>query len=311
MKGKSWVELASKILKSSQKDLAKKLNVSPTQITKWKNDEYMSYEIEERFREITGLSKLKVNPEEVLILGTIENAKKWQTLVKYIANYVIEDNETGMTCDPLYDEIELLSVHTIKLFEELGISFPSDFPDELDMTNTKLYSHSENFFENKFASILLEIFTSFQNLYGFYSAYFYNDLMSNEMEDWYQDCGMDFEVCLLELAVTKVYIDPSIAPNTHEFNNKWIKQYQNWIDEIKNELFVRGIPIKAELTDFIRYSDEEVGKEAEAYSLGFTKSRLHPDIYMNELLIGMRAIHKVLPKIADKLKIKFKDSDFE
>jgi hypothetical protein len=37
--------------------------------------------------------------------------------------------------------------------------------------------------------------------------------------------------------------------------------------------------------------------------LGFTKSRLHPDIYMNELLVGMRILHQVLPEIMKKLDI--------
>tara|TARA_B110000858_G_C17794759_1_gene471803 strand:+ start:247 stop:1182 length:936 start_codon:yes stop_codon:yes gene_type:complete len=310
MKGKSWVELSSRILKCSQKELAIKMNVSPTQITKWKNDEYMSYEIQKRFEEITGLAKLEISPEEVLLLGSIENASKWQKLVKYIADYVMEDNETGMTCEPLVDDINLLSVNTLEVFNELGIDFPNNFPEELDVTSTELYEHSENFFKNKFASTIMEIFISLQNLYGFYSAYFYNDLMSNEMEDWYENRGMDFETCLLELAVTKVSIDPSFAPNIHKFNHEWIEKYQDWIDELKNELFVKGIPIKAELTDLIKYSDDEVGHEAEAYSLGFTKSRVHPDIYMNELLIGMRAIHRVLPKIAEKLKIKLDKIDW-
>ena len=307
MKSKSWVELASRILKCSQKDLAMKLKVSPTQITKWKNNEYMSRDFEERFEKITGLSKLKVNPEEVLKLGSVKDAKKWQKLVKSIADWVCENDETGMVCEPLKDEYDLLSVQTLELFVELGINFPSDIPQALnsdfDDDDEKFDDYFEHFFKDKFSSTIMEIFTSYQNLYGFYSAYFYNDLMSNEMEDWYADRGDDFELCLLELSATKVNIDPLFAPNIDKFKYKWIRQYQDWIDELKNELFVRGIPIKAELTDLLEYSHDEVGREAEAYSLGFSRSRVHPDIYMNELLIGMRAIHSILPKILEKLEI--------
>ena len=42
------------------------------------------------------------------------------------------------------------------------------------------------------------------------------------------------------------------------------------------------------------------------------KRRLHPDIYMNELLVGMRTMHTVLPLILEKLDINInKDFDLD
>ena len=56
-------------------------------------------------------------------------------------------------------------------------------------------------------------------------------------------------------------------------------------------------------------SADALGHHAERESLGFNKDQLHPDIYMNELLVGMRTIHLVLPLILKKLGIDDFNSD--
>jgi hypothetical protein len=70
---------------------------------------------------------------------------------------------------------------------------------------------------------------------------------------------------------------------------------------MKEKAFRAGVPIRAELLNMVYQSDGALGHEAERESLGFNSSRLHPDIYMDELLRGMRVIHQVLPAIMKKL----------
>ncbi len=66
---------------------------------------------------------------------------------------------------------------------------------------------------------------------------------------------------------------------------------------LKERAFSTGIPLRAELLDMVYQSDEELGMETKKKRLGFNSSQLHLDIYMNELLQGMRIIYQVLPVI--------------
>jgi len=69
-------------------------------------------------------------------------------------------------------------------------------------------------------------------------------------------------------------------------------------------------PLREELMKLVTKTAGQLSHEAEREVLGFNKGQLHPDIYMHELLQGMRTIHQVLPAILEKLNIKLSEKDF-
>ncbi|MER2474876.1 helix-turn-helix transcriptional regulator [Photorhabdus laumondii] len=303
MISEALVELALRTLSCTQKELASQLGVSPTQITKWKKGEHMSLDMEKKLRDVAMIGEL--DPEFILWAGSYEDAVKWQKLVSRLADMAHENAETGYITDPLLDEMDLLCSKISSVLTDMGIKPPKSFPEELDV------DEDEEFWEaiekDNYANIIYNIFNALNNVYGFYAAYISDFIYDEELDLFDTEAG-NIEPCLVALAACKIEIDTKLAPRYKEFKYNVMKDYEKWLNIVKDKAFRAGVPLRAELLALIYDSGDDLGLEAEAESLGLNSSRIHPDIYMNELLVGMRTIHQVLPAILKKLEI---DKEFQ
>jgi transcriptional regulator with XRE-family HTH domain len=310
MSSEAFVQLAVEKLKCSQKELAVRLGVSPTQVTKWKNGEYMSFEFERKFREIMQIGDRL--PEFVLAAGSLDEAVKWEKLIEQLAEQAEDENESGYTAAPLSDTPELLCWNVFDILSKIGIGIPRNFPEEL---NLKFDSVDDRDLEityevlraNIYSKTIGDIFKSFTNVYGFYAANI-SELLFDDTLDLDMTDATNIEPCLLNLAATKIEIDPTIASKFSRFSYETRRDYKSWLELVKNRAFRAGVPLKVELLGLVYETHDDLGQEAEATALGLNSTRLHPDVYMNELLCGMRAIHQVLPAILKKLEI---DQEFK
>jgi transcriptional regulator with XRE-family HTH domain len=301
MDSDALVQLALNALSCSQKELAARLGVSQTQISKWKKDEHMSGDMEKKIRMLANIGDRQ--PLFVLWAGSVQEADKWDKLIHYLAESADENAETGYNTEPLKDDLGLLSWYTFRVLKEMGVDIPKTFPEELniDYDETDTEELSGLIEKNPYSALIYKIYKSLTDVYGFYLAYVFDLLYGDDLD--LTDIAGEIDANLMDLAASKVEDEHGLATKFTEFKYRVRRDFEKWLPIVKDAAFRAGIPLRAELLDMVHDSHDALGHEAEAESLGINSRRLHPDIYMNELLCGMRTIHQVLPAIMKKLEI--------
>jgi transcriptional regulator with XRE-family HTH domain len=305
MYSESLIKLALLNQKGTQKALAAQLKVSPTQISKWKSGEMMSFEMEDRVRQLAGIGER--SPNLVYLTGGIEQADKWNNLINYLAVNAIEQAETGYHTEILRREEDYLADRTINILKEMGVKIPSEFPDEIIIPSDEIDQYSDADHE---ALMIIPIvnsistaFLSANDVYGFYAAYI-SGLLAFEFTDFDPDdfTGQVYSE-LLAISFAKTGEQSQFSPTFNNFAYDTKKILTKLIDSIKMLAMHNNLPLKAELSDLISGNSGWLGHKAERESLGYNSERIHPDIYMNEILCSHRLIHQVLPIICKKLGI--------
>jgi hypothetical protein len=261
----------------------------------------------DKLSKLAGLDDL--DPDVVLLAGSKEDAKKWVQLIRYLADLAEQNAETGYNTAPLVEDLDddncFLFWNAFNVLQKMGVNIPRPFPKELEACIAD--DEGEAIWDNEIASLIYGMFKSLTNVYGFYAA-FVSDLVFDDELDLVDTPAWELDSKLLSLAASKLDLDENKIPGFSRFKHKVESEVAGMVAYLKACAFRAGIPLRAELMDLVFDSHDELGQAAEAHSFGFDKNRLHPDIYMNELLTGMRVIHQALPAIMKKLDI---EDEFE
>lgn len=302
----AWVKLALNILKCNQQQLAARLKVSPTQVTKWKNGDSMSSAMEANFRKLTKIHL--IFPSFVLWAGSREAAQKWHEVIHTLGERTADAEENGYAPEMLRENGEILDQYVYLTLTGLGVKPPNGFPAELEEwlaseADPDVEDAMELIYDNPYTNLIYNLFHAVVDLFGFYEAYIQNLWGEQELDSDVNTAGQSIEDCLLNLAACKIEVDETFAPKYRAFRVETLQDYMKWLNILKEDAYRTGKPLRAELMDLISKSAGEIGLMVEENSPGITGTQLHPDIYMNELLVGMRIINQTLPAIAEKLGV--------
>jgi transcriptional regulator with XRE-family HTH domain len=289
----------------SQKELSTEMKVSAAQISKWKAGEHMSFEMADKLRAIAGIGDR--DPDVVYWTGGTEQADKWAKLVVHLAAKANENAECCYNSYPLSEGMDCLLGSIFQSLIEAGATIPKEFPAEIDFDYESDYGENEDLFKtlyggNVYSSLIYSGLDSLAKLYDFYAAYI-QDIFNDDSLDMYDTDASNIEPCLFSLALAKIGANSTILPNYSKFRYRTLRDYKEWVEIIKRAAIKHRIPLKAELMHLVSEDPECLMLEAEAEARGFNSNRLHPDIYMDEILNSLRVIHQVLPVICKKLGI--------
>ena len=300
MESSALVELALRAKACTQAALAKRMGVSPTQITKWKQGEHISSDMEKKLAKIAGIGTL--DAEFVLAAGSIEDAMKWQGLLHHLADLPSFEYDVDVACTLLKDEENDLCRVTFATLKDMGVAIPAKFPKELDVDFEKDCEELDELIEeNPHADLILKIYRSLLSVNAFYMTHVFDLLYEEDLG--MADAPQDLDACLMDLAAAKIDVSEKLAPKFSDFRHKTNQMYAEQLANVKKAAMRSGVPLAVELLDLVHLSPSDLERMADAETLCENECRLHPDIYMNELLVGMRKIHQVLPVILKKLKI--------
>lgn len=323
MGNEALITLALQTLGCNQTQLADKLGVTRAQVTKWKNGEGMSLEKENKIKALIDLSE-DDEPELIAMTNGVVQAKKWEKLVAYLARSAEDGGETGYITYPLQMDMGagFLTLQILSALKAAGTEIPKEFPKTLDFDLEEInFLNNEDessklidlLHENPYSRLIYICFRALVDVYGFYAAYIEEPAseLIDLVESNYSRSFENIEPNLINLALAKLDDDSvKICSEFERFRFNTLNDYKIWLDDLKKLAYQHNVPLGAEVMHLLYDDPEELSFQAERESLGFNENKIHPDIYMNELLVGIRLMHKVLPRICEKIGITSEELGF-
>lgn len=294
-------DIAKFNLNLTTKELASIFGVKKKVFRRWRDGlDLMPPAVFLSLMELADVSEAEV--EAAGLVGSFEEASRWGSLFYYLACETIREHGEEHAIDTFEAELGDLTLRTLKLLHGLGV--PLDFPETIDFDFEEGLHEDQKALldEYQLVQLIRETYRSRIDVTNFIDTFMPEFAFSDDFSFW-EETGIDFEDLILAIAATKISFEPSLASNWEQFSVNAVAAAMFVLTEIKRMAIVIGVPLEAELMDLVRKTHPELAELADLHAAGDNMSRIHPDIYTNEMLTGMRRFNKVLPELLKKLGI--------
>lgn len=313
------IEFALKMLECNQKELAIKLEVSQSQITMWKKGESISLASMKKICDLLAISE--VAAENLDIVEAVHGIKNYEAWISYIISVIHRNvNATEspvdiMCADSISEHPSHVAANALEAFVKCGVKFPNVLPDvivqlsEVDLESID-YDLLETLEDQEESNTHYQLISSFTHALTAYLSVFIQLENESDCEDIDQFNQVEWSIInhaayrAIQLAEHTSLSQEILKVANYEAGNSGIKLREN-IDTLKKVLFKKSSPITVDLGMILTESPQDIIEHlnhvAEEKAFGFGEPPLHPDIYMNELLVNSRKQTAMLTEIYQAL----------
>lgn len=313
------IKLALKTQNINQKQLSEMLNVSPSQITKWKKDEHMSTAMRIKLTEmIPAFNEVPFELDEHPT-GS-ENIKGWLAFTHCLVTERLSGNDNGINLNHYLDNDDIsrkimvalhVGGHEIPMINPLTLALV-DYEDTGD--EETLYSAGVNkdalegfdfyWFEitseyegnHGLLPILESIVSSVCDLMCYYRAYL-EDTIYDMLQHRLLDLSVDIDIedpamdVIVDLAIVKA---EGWKPD-FKFKRAVNNNSKNFIHKVKYCAFHNRIPMRVNIDRLITEQSKVLGHESEGFALGFNtyENKHHVDFYESKKISLLKEMLKV------------------
>lgn len=292
------ITLATQKLGSLTK-LALELGIDEQQLKDWLNTSQPDLpETISDALETLVLGNEYTSPSLLLAVGGVKEMGHWQNLIDALSSdalhrYLFDAPSTGITQDRY-----LLCERLLKALMHIGMKLPTEFPKSFLLKDSDSFDELEHLIDHDpyvvTLSLVLDAMVSMQS---YYVAFF--DELHNDSEYPFE-YSVEWEAILVDLAVYQALKDDPLYPTLGQFQQKTIANTHAYIEALKSHAHRHRLALRAELLHLVTKDHEGLYDYTEAEMMGLFPPRIHPDIYVNEMIESQRLLHKVLPALCLK-----------